>query len=100
MLMSKEPEVSSSSLLMARPAGQLPGAVPVSSQARLRRETPGAKRSRWSRRLNGTTSDATFLGGKAMRHVLDAVRLPSGDTAIAPVTIRDGHGNVVRIVSA
>jgi len=37
---------------------------------------------------------------KAMKSALDLVRLPSGDTSIAPVTIRDGHGNVVRIVSA
>ena len=35
-----------------------------------------------------------------MKYALDPVRLPSGDTSIAPVTIRDAHGNVVRIVSA
>jgi hypothetical protein len=35
-----------------------------------------------------------------MKYALDPVRLPSADSSIAPVTIRDGHGDVVRIVSA
>ena len=35
-----------------------------------------------------------------MKYGLDPVRLPSGENSIAPVTIRDGNGNVVRIVSA
>jgi hypothetical protein len=30
----------------------------------------------------------------------DAVRLPSGDDSIAPVTILDAQGRVVRVVSA
>jgi hypothetical protein len=34
-----------------------------------------------------------------MKHV-DAVRLPSGDDFIAPVTILDAEGRVVRVVSA
>jgi hypothetical protein len=35
-----------------------------------------------------------------MKAALDAVRLPSADESIAPVTILDAHGHVVRVVSA
>jgi PHD/YefM family antitoxin component YafN of YafNO toxin-antitoxin module len=30
----------------------------------------------------------------------NAIRLPSADDSIAPVTILDGNGNVVRVISA
>ena len=30
----------------------------------------------------------------------DAIRLPSADDSVAPVTILDGNGNVVRVISA
>jgi hypothetical protein len=35
-----------------------------------------------------------------MNRTSEAVRLPSGDNPIAPVTILDPHGHVVRVVSA
>jgi len=35
-----------------------------------------------------------------MRNVANPVRLPSGDEDIAPVTILDAQGQVVRIVAA
>lgn len=35
-----------------------------------------------------------------MKYVADAVRLPSADETIAPLTILDGAGRVVRVVSA
>ena len=35
-----------------------------------------------------------------MKYGLDPVRLPSGENSVPPVTIRDGNGNVVRIVTA
>ena len=35
-----------------------------------------------------------------MKESHDAVRLPWRDELIAPITILDAHGNVVRVVSA
>jgi len=35
-----------------------------------------------------------------MTNFSEAVRLPSGDESIAPVTILDAQGRVVRVVSA
>jgi hypothetical protein len=61
------------------------------------RQRPVSGLRQWNLGIDGSLSLREI---SAMNDSANAVRLPSGDESIAPVTILDAQGQVVRVVAA